>query len=110
MKLVTERIRAREVASQWAKAYPLDGPYGKCEKKQSIARQLNDLNGETATADEIASIIGNNSWCGPSKCDECGANVDAVVEIGEEPDYESHTATICLPCLQLAVAMIQDAK
>lgn len=41
------------------------------------------------------------------KCHECGQQVDECVELGEEPDYESCTASVCLPCLRQAVALCE---
>lgn len=43
-------------------------------------------------------------------CDECCEKADNVVQIGEEPDYESSTAKICEPCLRKALALIEEAK
>jgi hypothetical protein len=42
-------------------------------------------------------------------CDECKLQADEVVELGEEPDYESHAARICSNCVLEAVKLI-DGK
>lgn len=56
------------------------------------------------TEDQITSIIGNSSWT-RNECTECKKDVNVVVELGEEPDYESSTAWLCLRCLQKAVSL-----
>lgn len=106
MKLITERTQVRDVANRWANAYPKTGPYGRDPQKQAITKALVALDAETATAADVAAIIGNDSWCGPKKCHECGAVVNVAVQVGEEPDYESSTATLCLACLEKALALM----
>lgn len=69
--------------------------------KKQIARKLDALDGETATPADVDSIIGNSSWTRLT-CDECGKEVDAVLTVGQEPDYESHTASLCRNCVKLA--------
>lgn len=39
-------------------------------------------------------------------CDECGAVVDVAVQVGEEPNYESRTATLCFACVEKAMALM----
>jgi len=41
-------------------------------------------------------------------CHECDARVD-VVQVGQEPDYESATANVCLVCLKKAVALLEQS-
>jgi len=43
-------------------------------------------------------------------CDECGARETTTAEVGEELDYESQTAQLCLPCLRKAVALLEQAE
>jgi hypothetical protein len=33
------------------------------------------------------------------QCDECKGTFGQVIEVGEEPDYESKTCSLCLQCL-----------
>lgn len=106
MKLITERTQVREVAKRWANSYPENGPYGRDPQKQAITKALAALDVETATAADVAAIIGNDSWCCPQKCHECGAVVDVAVQVGEEPDYESNTATLCFACVENALALM----
>ena len=57
----------------------------------------------TIIPDAVNDIIGNQSWTQCS-CSECNRDVDAVVQLGQEPDYESSTAWICRDCIKLAAA------
>ena len=59
---------------------------------------------ENLTEEKAEELIGNNSWS-RLDCDECGERADAVVQLGQEPDYESRTACICLDCLKKAVTL-----
>lgn len=105
MKLITERTQVQDVAARWAISFPPDGRYGRDAEKLAIAKALAELDTETATAADVAAIIGNDSWCRRPTCHECGMVVDVAVQVGEELDYESSTATICVECLQKALAM-----
>jgi len=43
-------------------------------------------------------------------CGECGKSVDAVIQIGEEPDFESRTAYVCLACLRKAMELLMEGE
>jgi hypothetical protein len=106
MKLVTIRSQIRDVAKRWHQQYGPGNPYSKDLDKISIGKALDRLDTESATADDVAAIIGNRSWAEEKECDECGAKGD-VVEVGEEPDYESRTAMLCYGCVCKALALLQ---
>lgn len=40
-------------------------------------------------------------------CHECERDVEEVVEVGEEPDYESHTARLCGQCLLKTLTLLE---
>ena len=103
MRVVTIRSQVRGVSDRWNQQYSSLGSDAQAE----IGRQLREIDTETATAAEIAAIIGNNSWVGPSRCHECKRFFHAVVEVGEEPDYESNTANLCVECLRRALAALE---
>jgi hypothetical protein len=109
-KLFTTRDKIRGVAAAWEKAYGPNerrpGWYssGISDDREATFRKLKELDKETASADEVATIIGNKSWTQLS-CDSCGDYVDRIVEIGQEPDYESRTVDICYPCFSKAFAL-----
>jgi hypothetical protein len=111
MKLTTQRDLIRAVAARWRQQYePFthDTPlfsvrngYRQAIPKKEIAAMLDAIDAETATPEDIAAIIGNESWTRLT-CDECGKDTDAVLTVGQEPDYESHTASLCRSCVERA--------
>jgi hypothetical protein len=119
MNLITQRMLIRNVAKRWRKQYepfkdhaPLFSARMGLSRdltKQQIAEKLDALDGETATADDVANIIGSGSWT-RMVCHECGRGVNAVVEVGEAPGYESATANLCRECAEKAAAIWLNAR
>ena len=73
---------------------------------KGIHAKLVALDTETATAADVAAIIGNESWVRVEDCSDCGAKyLKSVTQLGEEPDYESQTAYVCDDCLRKALAL-----
>lgn len=100
----TTRSLIRGVAKAWRKQYPK----GCDADKETIWRKLQLLDGESASAEIVAAIIGNPSWT-TLTCDGCGENVGALAVVGQEEDYESATARLCQPCLLAASDAITRA-
>ena len=67
--------------------------------------ELEALDKDKATAQDVAAIIGNESWTS-LKCDECGNETETVVQVGQEPEYDSHTACLCVPCVKTAAGLV----
>jgi hypothetical protein len=107
MRLMTEREQLRWVAASWARQYPRGGR-STAPDKAAIQKLLDALDVERATADDVASIIGNTSWVQPKECNECGVESWLTVELGEEPDYESRTAFVCVGCLRAALVLAEQ--
>lgn len=110
--LNTERAKVRRVAAHWRAQYP-EG----CRNKRrlpfdpdKVYAKLKALDAETATAADVAAIIGNESWCRPDDCDQCGKTTYQTITVGEPRNYESNTATLCLACLRKAVAALEAAE
>ena len=104
MKLLDERHQIKAVAMKWKAQYPT-GVNGGVD----IGSKLSALDAETATADDVAQIIGNRIWVSPSVCHECETETWDAVQVGEPPDYDSSTATICANCLRAALRLLGDA-
>ncbi len=100
MKLITERSQIRDLVAAWGKAY------GRNPNVNKFAKSLSMLDPETATAADVAAIIGSDAWSRPEKCHECGLPANILILVGEELDYESSTARLCLPCLEKALALM----
>ena len=65
------------------------------------------MDAETATPEMIEAIIGNGSWTRLT-CDECKKDVDAILTVGDAPDYESNTASLCRKCVEKASSFSWD--
>ena len=105
MELQDERSQLRTVAQRWRKAYSMS-PWAADADKQDIGKALAALDAETATAEDVARIIGNRTWVGPKTCHECGAETWATVEVGQE---DCETATVCADCLRAALRLLGAA-
>lgn len=102
MELITKKGILKCLPSHYKMQYPtnrqfFDGSWS--DDKIKMLEAENPLTEERAN-----EILGNKSWTN-NKCDECKQDAFAVVQLGEEPDYESHTASICIDCLNKAVAL-----
>jgi len=111
MKLITRLARAAMAEKRWYEQY------AKTESSWESAsvwtsdkrtkRQIHELLvsfGSNPSAEDVNSAIGNTSWT-DCNCDECGKSVESLVQIGEEPNYESCTAEVCFPCLKKALKL-----
>lgn len=109
MKLITERQKIRGVAEAWRAQYcqPYRVRFSDSDEKDEKLSRLLALDVETATAADVAAIIGNTTWAGPERCQECEQTCAVVVQLGEEPDYESNTAWVCVECLRKALALAE---
>ncbi len=95
MNLITKQILLQRLPKAWL------AQYGR--HTLGIYDALLAEGGKLTEA-RAAEIIGNDSWtC--ILCDECGQSVEVAVTVGQEPDYDSSTATICLACLTRAVSL-----
>lgn len=106
-RVLTERDAIRTVAERWKQQYLVGGDWKRVlnGKSDAIHARLAALDVETATAADVAEVVGNTSWVGPT-CDGCGEYVAWAVEVGDAPDYESRTAVLCAPCLRAAYALL----
>ena len=101
MKLITERDLIMGVAEAWSRQYAKASG-----DKAVIKKMLQALDKETATGEDVKDIIGNYSWT-RIMCNECGQYSTLVVQVGQEPDYESNTADLCAECLTKAFNLLQ---
>lgn len=109
MKVITHRTQIREVAEKWKAQYFRRDKWQPMSSggTKGIYDALRALNTETATAADVAAIIGNCSWVKDLECSECRKTFPVIVEVGDEPDYESCTAWMCVGCLREAVRLAE---
>ena len=103
MKTCRERDQVRTAAQRWRVQYR----YGS-QIQHDISSRLDLLDPETASAGDVSEIVGNTSWADRKRCDECGQQSWDIVEIGEEPDYESRTCYVCADCLRAALRLLEE--
>lgn len=105
MRTITERDLIRGVADAWF------AQHAGCKRADQVAtgNKLRAMDKETASAEQVAEIIGNRSWT-DLQCHECGAHgVKAVVEVGVSDDYDGATARLCFACIRKAAALAHNA-
>lgn len=103
MRLITREGRAKDAPRAYKEQYFDEGSWarhGLPEEREAIHRQLLECD---PTPENVERIL-NGSWT-LVYCDECAGHVEAVVELGQEADYDSATAHVCFPCLQKAAAL-----
>lgn len=100
MKLLTERAQVRAVI-EYSRQQVAERTGHKCDRALLEAfKKAAALDPETATAADVGVT--------QRACTECGHVGWDIVQLGEEPDYESDTAWICLACLRNAVALVES--
>ena len=95
MLIITERDSIKHAISSFIKRW------GNGTRGIQVGYELSKLNPDTCTAEEVDTLIGNNTWTSKT-CNECGNRAKDVIRLGEEPDYESQTAYLCKDCLTKA--------
>lgn len=101
MYKITTRSLIQSVVTRWSEQYGV-GRHG--PDKQQILEKLKMLDLETCAKESVNAIIGNSSWT-TLRCDDCRSEVDTVIQLGQEPDYESATAEVCVKCLRKALKL-----
>lgn len=114
MKIINERTKIRDIAKRWKNMYyhnnKWSGTSEQAQEKEKIYNQFVALDPETSIPEDVNNMIGNSSWIGPEQCHECNNYVSNVIQLGQEPDYESSTANICKDCLRKALALITTSN
>lgn len=99
MKLITKRSLIKEAHKRFTSSYI----------SKSYVDKMSKLDPEICTEDDIVLAVGNRTWTN-LECDECGKAADAVVQVGEDKEYDSNVACVCLKCLKKAVKMAAHNK
>lgn len=113
IRAVPGRFRCQyEKSSYWDR--PFGRPHGHQLAPREIAQALDALDTETCTEADVDAVMGvtkpGSGWCA-SRCDGCEANTSGtLVFVGDAPDYESSSASLCVPCLREALALVELAS
>lgn len=106
-RLITQRSLIHEAirfARQW-----LTGPHRKFAARDTVERleRQASLDFFTATPDDFRE---KDVPLPTTRCHGCGENVTLAVEVGEEADYESATAILCIDCVKDALAAFVECQ
>lgn len=109
MRVVSRKGLAEIAAKRWKNQYYSRGAWGRGRimslgEPEAIYEGLVAL-GDNPDPDDVDRIIGNKSWTYVC-CNECNKSCESVIELGQEPDYESSTAHVCKACLKAAVKLL----
>lgn len=110
MKLITRQTQANEAAKRWKIQYhsQIADRRLKDDRKDIYSKLL--ALGSTPNPDDVDKVIGNKFWTDTMECTECYSNSDIIIEVGQEPDYDSQTVYLCPRCLNKAVQLTKDIK
>ena len=116
MRIITARDKIRTVVTCWKQTYhggsgaaargaPAWTPYGL--DKKAVYDRLLTLDLETATEDDVAAIIGNDTWTRLGTCNECGSDVRRRgVALGEGQDHEDGPTILCFKCAKDLICLV----
>jgi hypothetical protein len=109
-EVFTERGQIRTVALRWHESYDRASCNVPSWPFYGVGAKLDALDLETATRAEVDATIGNSSWV-TLHCDNCEQrDLASAVQVGDEPDYESRTAVLCLECVEAAAVALRQAS
>jgi len=110
MEIITRQSLANIAAYRWELQYCHGGLWRDTLSGNSeiVYRKLLAL-GNSPAPDDIDKIIGNTGWTHPERCSECNVRGDIVIRVGQEPDFESNTAYLCVDCTRKAFEAFESA-
>lgn len=107
MQIITERDSIKDAITFFIGLHG-EGSYGADTRGIHVGKELSKLDKETVSAEEVNTLIGSD-WTSKT-CNDCGVKVKTVVQIGEDLDYDSCTANVCIDCLKKAVKLMEQNK
>lgn len=93
-RIILRQHAVDRVPERWARQYSRPNEDA---SKRAITAALANLTAPI-DRDEVDRIIGNKSWT-ECRCDLCGENREALIRVGDEPDYETRWLDICPLCI-----------
>jgi len=112
MTIIRKRDLIRSVRNRWRGQYQreiADHTSPRHADRSRVDDALFKLNVETCSEADIDVVIGVKGWVA-NPCDFCDRNVDVLIELGHEPDYEARYVDICGECLQKATDILNSAQ
>lgn len=109
-RLIYRRDVIMSVRERWNRQYahsPAHHRSGWCESSFGEIREaLAALDLQKASVADVNAAIGTGGWAS-LECDCCGSDVEVLVRVGEEPDYEARWQDICVRCAQAVARLIE---
>ena len=114
--LYTRKSLAAEAAKRWANQYRDEETHEWRRQHlmftdtEKVYNWLVEL-GKDPDPDDVDAVIGNKTWTRVT-CDACvfsGYGEGPWVQVGQEPDYDSCTATLCIDCFKEASQLLEEA-
>ena len=107
MRSFDEKSQIERAIQNWA-SYTSLSPPKLSKQREEIDRKLRALDLETATAADVARIIGNGNWVSREHCGECGEESWNIVELGGDISFASETFYVCIGCLRQALRLAEE--
>lgn len=107
MKIITERELIQNVATRWKSQYGYNGEWGFNEYHKNVYSNLLSLDTNTATAEDVARIIGNESWS-YAWCSLCGNH--SPISVITNATFIDEDIIICESCIEKVHSMLVDFK
>ncbi len=99
MEIISKKDKIANICQRWKNQYYKNEKW-LYDDKFKILNELSQA--DLLTEEKIYEIIGNKSWT-ENICEECEKDCDILIQLGEEPDYESATVCVCKDCLNKAI-------
>ena len=108
MYIVTKQGKIKDLVKTFFATYTQYGA-DKCTNAPFYTRErynrMITLDPETCTVSEFDKALGTTNWT-KNCCTECGKDFDALIHIGDEPDYEARYVRVCKGCIAGAVELV----
>lgn len=106
INIITREQKIENVPKSWAEQYV---GYVGCDKSKKREKLFELEAAGQLSQESINETIGNTSWT-ELRCDNCKKDKDALVRIGDEPDYDSRWQDLCLDCLGKAQKLLTQKE
>ena len=112
IRLIESRDVIKAVRDKWMNQYrshPGDALSGWGQRRRfgEIRRALAELDLETCSVADVDATLGVTGWASLI-CDECDADCERLVRLGEEPDYDVRWQDVCADCLRKAMTLCES--
>lgn len=104
MRVVTKRELIKGVRNSWREQYQreiCDLTNPRHHDRAAVDDALFRLDTDTCSEADVDAVIGVKGWV-RNECDECHRDMDTLVRIGPEPDFDVRYLDLCADCISAA--------